>query len=428
MSTNSVAHVLRGVLLQHVIRLAVGLVTSLGLARHLGPEAFGSYQTMLSWMLVFIALGSGGLQSVVIQRLAISNAPRDVLGTVFRLRLAWVGLALLLSTVLPILLRWSHGEILCVLVLAPSLFLQFSDLPDYLFQSRMEPLPALLARSSGSLIALAAMGIGILLNFGVLFFCAAFVLDQIVGFVVLWHRNQRAGVPFASWRFDPKIASELMREAWPMLLTTLSLLVYTRIDLVMLRQLSSPEQVGYFAASSRLAQLWAFVPLVLVNAIFPMLARLRLTDSVAYTQKSKDFIAVLGFSGLLLALVLSIGAPWIVPLLLGKDYAPTIPMLAVQGWIALCYFVRTGMDRWLVTERLTHYNLILHVGTALMNVGLNFVLIPRMGGMGAAVASLVSMVLAVWGIPWCFAAMRPVARLLVPTRVPDWRGLLRSRG
>jgi PST family polysaccharide transporter len=206
------------------------------------------------------------------------------------------------------------------------------------------------------------------------------------------------------------------------------MLLYTRIDLVMLKELSSPEQVGYFAASSRLAQLWVFIQMVLVNATFPMLARLRVSDSAIYAQKSRDLFFILSVSGLILALALTLGSSFIVPKLLGNQYTPTIPMLGVQGWIAMCYFVRTGVDRWMVTEHLTLYSLLLHASTALLNIALNWVLIPRWGGFGSALASLIAMAIALWVMPWCFASLRPLARLLLPIRVPDWRGLLRSHG
>jgi PST family polysaccharide transporter len=393
--------------LQHGIRLAAGLITSIGLARHLGPDSFGAYQSLLSWALFFVALSAGGLQSVVIQRLAISHSPETILGSVFKLRLAWTGLAVLLCTGIPLALNWPQADLIGVAILVPVLAFQMADLPDYLFQSRLEMKPALISRTVGSLVSLAVMGLGILLDQSVWFFLVAFALEQFLGFFLIWIANQKSGVPFSAWRFDSGVALDLSRAAWPMLISTISLVLYTRIDLVMLKSLSSAEQTGFYAASSRLSQLWTFVPMILVNAAFPLLARTRQKDSQAYAQQLRALFSLLGALGLVLALSLSIGAPWISTLLLGESFRPVAPMLAIQGFVALCYFLRTGLDRWLVTENLTRFSLIIHAGTALTNIGLNFILVPRLGGSGAAIASLAAMSFGLVVIPLFIPATRP---------------------
>ena len=411
MSNGKVSSAIGWIGLQHAVRLAVGLVTSLGLARHLGPAGFGAYQSLVSWVLIFVAVAAGGFQSVVIQQLAVSKAPHLILGTAFRLRMVWSGLAMLLCTGIPLLLGWDTLQLMGLLILVPILPLQVGDLADYLFQSRIQPKPVVVARTCGSLASLALVGFGMLSGQGILFFLLAVMVEQVIGCALLLLANQRSGIPFARWRFDPLVASELWQDAWPMLLATLSFFIYTRIDVVMLQALSTPEQTGFFAASARLSQLWAFVPMVIVNAAFPLLARTRASGDIhAYAEQQSSLFTLLGASGLAIALPVSLCASWLAPLLFGVAYRATAPMLALQAWIALCYFLRTGLDRYLVTERLTRFNLMLHLGTALLNVALNLVLIPRMGGLGAAWASLAAMAAGVWLMPWLHPQTRAVAK------------------
>ncbi|HSQ43294.1 MAG TPA: flippase [Fibrobacteraceae bacterium] len=396
--------------LQHLVRLATGLVTALALARYLGSAQYGLYQSLVSWLLLFVALASGGLQSVVIQKLAVSPSPRTVLGTTLRLRLGWTSASCLLCLGLPVLLGWSGVEMGGLALLAPVLLLQLADLPDYWFQSRTAPRPVTIARTIGSLTALVGMGFGILNHQGVLFFCGAFLLEQSVGCGLLWWANHRSGLALRTWNFDWKMAQELAHAAWPMLLSTACLILYTRIDLVMLKSLSTPEETGWFAASSRLSQLWAFIPMALVNAIFPTLARTRQSDKNLYRTQSQTLFSLLGGSGLGFALVLSLGSSWIAGFLFGQEFSGTGPMLGIQGWITLCYFLRTGVDRWLVTEGLTRHDMAMHISSAAVNILLNLWWIPHYGGMGAALASLVAMAAGVWLFPLLFSCTRPVAR------------------
>jgi len=406
------------VMAQHLVRLATGLVTSLGLARALGPTNFGTYQMLMSWLLVFVALSTGGLQSVVIQKLAVNKFPQLILGTVLQMRLAWTGLALLFCLLIPWLRGWSSPDLLGMFILAPVLFCQLADLPDYYFQSRTSPRPMVIARTTGSLLSLAVMGWGIWIGAGLPYFFAAFLVEQLVALLLLFVFYRGKGPSLRSWRFDPQEASELWRDSWPMLGATLGLLLYTRIDLVMLKSLATPEETGFFAASSRLSQMWAFLPMAIVTATFPSLARLRTADPPHYAQQSKIVFQWLGLSGWILALILSLGAMPLTHILFGDAYLATAPMLAMQGWITLCYFLRTGLDRWLVTEQLTRYSLVFHLTTAAINIGLNYILIPRFGGWGAALASLVAMASGCLLFPWCSKATRPVAKLILRGCVP----------
>jgi len=407
---SSIGRAMSWTMLQHVVRLGVGVVTALGLARHLGPAEFGLYQSLMAWLLIFVAVSGGGLQSLVIQRLAVSENPAQVLGTVFRMRALWTLGAMAFCMGIPLVEHWDHAELIGCAFLLPVLFLQMGDLVDYWFQSQLKPRLVVITRTSASLVSLGVMGFGLWMSKGIYFFLGAFVLEQFLGTMVLYWINHRKGISALRWNYDSALAQELFRDAWPMLLATVCLLLYTRIDLVMLKHLSSPEQTGFFAASTRLSQLWIFLPMVVVNGAFPMLARTRKNDPQHYEQQSRDLFAILGALGLPLALVLSLGATWITSLLFGKAFSPTAPMLALQGWITLCYFLRTGLDRFLITEKATKFNLLVHACTAALNIVLNLLWIPSMGGTGAALASFVAMGFGIWIVPWLTPTTRIAAK------------------
>jgi len=183
-------------------------------------------------------------------------------------------------------------------------------------------------------------------------------------------------------------------------------LLYTRIDVVMLSEMLGSDVAGYFAASSRLTQLWNFIPLAIVGAVFPRLARIRETHAELYRKQTQLAYSLLASTGLVFALVLSLGASLWIPLLFGEAYASAIPLLTVQGGIAFLYFVRTGMDRYWVTEKQTRFSLLFHISTAFINIGLNFWWIPIWGAVGAAWASIVAMAFGAWVFPFVPAATR----------------------
>lgn len=409
---NHIGQALSWSLAQHVIRLVVALLTSLGLARYLGPELFGSYQSLVSWLLLFVALSAGGLQSVVIQRLAAAKEPAAIiLGSTLKMRLVWTGISIFICLTIPALLSWPDAEILGLLILVPVLAMQLGDLADYYFQSKLEIKRITMARTLATLSSLILVLVGIGLEAGLHWFLLAFLMEQVFGFVFLFYLNQRFGLALKTWRFDTGVAAELWRDAWPMLGANVGFLLYTRIDVVMLSEMLGSDVAGYFAASSRLTQLWNFIPLAIVGAVFPRLARIRETHPELYHKQSQLAYSLLAATGLALALLLSLGSSLWIPLLFGEGYASSIPLLTVQGGIAFLYFVRTGMDRYWVTEKQTRFSLLFHISTAIVNIVLNFWWIPIWGAKGAAWASIVAMAFGAWVFPFVPAATRSGGRL-----------------
>jgi PST family polysaccharide transporter len=72
------------------------------------------------------------------------------------------------------------------------------------------------------------------------------------------------------------------------------------------------------------------------------------------------------------------------------DYAGAGPILAVHIWAALFVFLGVAQSPWDVTEGLTRLALVRTVIGALVNVGMNLVLLPLWAGMGAAIATVVA--------------------------------------
>jgi O-antigen/teichoic acid export membrane protein len=113
-----------------------------------------------------------------------------------------------------------------------------------------------------------------------------------------------------------------------------------------------------------------------------------------------------------------------VRVLYGRPFADAGPILAVHIWSSVFVFLGVARGQWLVNEKLQHFYLASTMVGAVANVGLNLVLIPRAGGLGAAVATVVSYALAAWLCSYFHPAVRPTAAmqtraLLVPFRLPQ---------
>src|SRR5690606_4156260 len=65
-------------------------------------------------------------------------------------------------------------------------------------------------------------------------------------------------------------------------------------------------------------------------------------------------------------------------------------ILKIHVWGGVFVFMRMVFSRWIIIENLLVFSVLTHGFGALVNVILNIILIPGMGGVGAAIATLIS--------------------------------------
>jgi len=206
------------------------------------------------------------------------------------------------------------------------------------------------------------------------------------------------------------------------MLSGIAAIVYLKIDLVMLGQLSTNEQVGIYAVASRLSEVWYFFPVAIVSSFFPKLLAAKKHSIEQYDcdlQKLNDGL----FGGaLVIALLVVVVAGPIVVLLFGEAYQASANVLIIHIWAGVFIFMRALLSKWLLAENLLRFSLVTQLAGALLNVLANWLLIPEYGAIGAAVATVVSYAAASYLALFFHPKTWPMARImnvsfLLPLRI-----------
>jgi O-antigen/teichoic acid export membrane protein len=220
--------------------------------------------------------------------------------------------------------------------------------------------------------------------------------------------RQRQSV--AEFRFRSKLARDLLGRAWPLLLSGLASAVYLKIDQLMLGWLASYEASGIYAVAATLSEMWYILATVLTASIYPFLIRLKNTDENSYNSRLQQGYDLLFIAAFTLAVGTTLIAKPLVSVLFGPAFAAAAPVLMIHIWAAVFMFMRELFGKWLVIEDLYVYSFMTHLAGALLNVILNFVLIPHAQEIGAAVATVIS-----------YAAAGLLSALVFPrTRCAGW--------
>jgi len=136
-----------------------------------------------------------------------------------------------------------------------------------------------------------------------------------------------------------------------------------------------------------------FIPNSLVIYIYPYFAEHK-NDGKWCLERFKKIIIVLGIVNCLISLLLFAFAPTIIRVFFGDQYLDAVPIFRV---LSVNYFIsgtfRIVSGNLLVTQRKLKYNLIESIITSIINVIADYFFIQLWGGMGAAIATLMVVII-----------------------------------
>jgi len=375
-----------------VLRLGILFILNVWMARYLGPPDFGLLSYAQSLVSLLVAVANLGLYGVVVRELVARPGMSDrILGSSLVLRIASGAFSAVVAVAVASRLRPGDGGFaFLVAIIAGTLLFQAAEVFDFYFLSRLESRLSLISTFPslviGSLLRLAA-----LLNAGTVHQFAMIILLESVlvacGFLVVYHR--RTGRLFQLQAGRDEMAS-LLRDSLPLIGAGIMMMIYSRIDQVMMGYLTTTTQVGVYAAAVRLAEFWYVVPTVLLQSLYSTMIESRKVSGEGYQRILQYAFDLMTVISLLFVLLLATTAGPLMTLVYGGRYEGGAPILAL--YVTAGVFVMIGHVReyWITMESRTRLSLVTMASGALINVLLNLLLIPHYGGMGAAVATVVS--------------------------------------
>ncbi|MBT7302920.1 MAG: flippase [Victivallales bacterium] len=402
-----------------VFRLGAAFLISVLTARYLGKGEFGELNYLLSFVMLFGALGTLGLGDILVRELEASPADEDeILGTALLLRLG--GTLLMTAAALGMAACLGRGWVV-VGLMVPVCAFQLLQNQGRTFERRFEAgVQAKWSSIAQTLAILASLGtsVGLILaRASMPAFLMVKVLESGVLLAALAAFHRRIGGARA-FRFSKARAGALLRAGLPLMLTGTFLLIYMRIDQVMIRHFLDKEAVGCYAAAVRLSEAWYFVPSVIAASFFPAILLARREDPVRYRRQLQALYELMTWLGIVVAVPVTLCSGWIVRLLFGAEYAPAGPVLALYVWAGVFVFQAVVRGKWIVAESLQRYALVFTALATTVNVVLNAILIPRVGLTGAALATVISCACQSVLVPALFAPTRPSAVAILRSLLP----------
>ena len=408
-------------------RVLFALFVGVWVARYLGPARFGDFSYALAFVALFVPLTTLGLEAVVVRDLVREPRARDeILGTAFLLRMCGGLLSVVMILVVIALIRAQDVLVRTLTgIVTIGIVFQAFDTIDIWFQSRVESKYPVYARFAALVLANVAKIVLIVRGAPLVAFAWVAVFEMVMTAAGLVVTYRACGFFITAWRASLSRARSLLGQSWALVLSGVLALIYLKIDQVMLGEMSGNEAVGIYSTAVRISEVWYFVPVAITSSIFPALIRSREMGGGIYRKRLQQLYDFLVWIALGVAVVMTFTANRLVVILFGEAYAASGPILAIHVWAGIFVFLKAALGRWLLNEGLLHFLFVSNSVGAAANVVLNLFLIPAYGGVGAAIATVISYAAA--GYVACFLTpgTREAGRMLSLALVVPVRAVIR---
>ena len=375
-----------------ILRMGVGLFVGVWIARYLGPEQFGLLSFATAFVGLFGAIATMGLQGIVVRDIVRDPDGKEVtLGTAAVLQF-WGGLiayGLILAVIFWLRADDALAKTIVAIVGSMMLF-KASEIAVYWFESQVLSKYTVWVQNSTFLI-FAAIKIGLILqNAPLIAFALAMMAEALVVALLMLLMLGLHGPRLSRLTTSFNRTKTLLADSWPLLLSGIAILVYMKIDQIMLGQMIGDKAVGIYSAAVKISEAWYFIPGIAVSSVFPAIISSKYVSQNRYYERLQDLYNIGVLFSVILAIFITIIAIPLITILFGLAYIQAGQVLSIHIWALIFVFLGGASSRWLILENMQLQQLERTILGSIINILLNLLLIPKFEIQGAAWATLIS--------------------------------------
>lgn len=387
--------------------MVISLVVGVWVIRYLGPDQYGQLNYVMAYVGIAVVLVALGMDSFLIRELV--NTPErksEIIHTAFVLRIIIAGISFLGLISILYFSGESKQVFLLFFLVVPQLFSSAFSVVDLAYQADLKSRITIIARNSFFVFGAVLKTIAIITHQNLYVFATLMVLDIVLAdiFLFCYYRSRYAKTQLNG--ITKAYTRELLFKALPFALSSVAIIVYMKVDQILLKKLASTKEVGYFTAATKVAEVFYFIPLVVTGSLFGMLVSAKKTSLKKYLLAQRKIFFFLVVLSILISVIVFIFSSIIIQLLFGTEFLASMDVLQLYIWSVIFIFAGVAFNQLLVIEEMQHiilYKTLIGVG---LNILLNIILIPDYGAVGAAVATVITQFISSIAINFLFRKSR----------------------
>ena len=278
-----------------VVEVAIALVIIGLTTRYLGDGGFGDYIIVITFVYIFSVIADLGLYSIVVREISREGANEEkIINNAFTLRFVAgffiLGSAFFVSLIFPYSESVKTG-----IGIAAIGFWILSNIQVLmgLFQKHLAMDKVAIAEILGRVIQLLFVLACVKLDLGFLYIIFSIFLGAIFNFaLVLFFTSKYIKIRL---RFDFKFWKELLKQAYPLAISAILVLIYFKLDTIFLSVMKAREDVGVYGLSYKILENLIFFPAMIVGLTMPIMSKYIFTDRNKFksvVQRTLNFLLI----------------------------------------------------------------------------------------------------------------------------------------
>ncbi len=377
------------ILLEKMSRIISGILVGVLVARYLGPDQFGLISYALNVVAIFTVFSTLGLDSIVVRELITRTEHKNnILGTTFLMRLIGAIIVVIAATIYSSM-RDNNQQTFIVFLVSLSIIMQSFTVVDFYFQSKvlgkLTAINQVITLFLSSIVKIVFIYIKAPLEYFasmVLFEATLTAINQ-----YLFYRSRGENV--FEWRFSFAEAKELLMHSWPIIISGLMMMVYQKMDQILLKRFLDLTSVGNYSAAIRMSEASYFIPVAICAAVFPGIVNAR-DNKELQIKRLTQLYSLLIWSAIIISIGGFLFGDWVIGFMYKEKFALAPPVFKIHIWSTIPIFFSTAWGVWMLAENKQKLVIYLQLISLICCFILHINLIPRMGITGAAWSVLIT--------------------------------------
>lgn len=374
-----------------VVTLLSTLVVGIFVARYLGPEQYGLMNYVISIVALFTVFATFGTTEIIIRELAKKELAKEIiLGSAFAVR---VVLAFVCLIAIGIYLAFSNETsetAIMILIYASSIFFSCFDVIRYYFTSIVENEYVVKSEIFRTLVGAIIKVVLLLCHASLIAFVIALAFDFLLlasGYTLAYRKKVDS---IRKWRVNTNFIKALLSTSFPLLISSAAVIIYQRIDQVMIAKMLDNEAVGYFSTAASFIGIVTFIPAIMVQTTSPLLVGFWKNDKKRYKKESQRIMNLTTWVTMIVSIIISLLSDPIIRYTYGTAYLASIPVLQILSFKAVGVALITIGGQLIIIENIHKWAFIRNLLSCVVCIISNYYLIPFWGVIGSAWATLIT--------------------------------------
>jgi O-antigen/teichoic acid export membrane protein len=376
---------------------AVNFLVGIVVIRHLGADRFGTYSVVFAFLSFFSIFTTGsGIDPVLVREVSRGGSAEEIRrksATAVALRLALGAAGIVVAALASLLLYGASTVTAYIMVSALSLAFSFNESNSPFIVGYNARLRLFVPQLLMTLVTVAFAFFKLYLVYGAKADVFAFILADaatpVAVSIAFWGLHRLSGdAPFRRADLSVEEARYMIRESAPLLASSLFVMLYMRIDQILISKWLGPEPLGNYNVAVRITETFNFIPVYLAVSLLPVFSR-------TLADENRDALYEICFRFLNLfifpvILFFTLFSAEVVDILFPGQFPGAAGALRVLIWSEFFVFAGVAHSTIVLANGLQRYDLLFVAFQAVLNIALNCILIGKLSIEGASWASVIS--------------------------------------